>query len=771
MASSVSNTGGKLRLFSDGANVAAVKQEVPTASPRVRHGLDIVIERGPVWFRCGSLDGYDDYITETRLGTGTHRLSFIPLGLTVTATTASFWVEFWSLASSERVVASIAIAPSGDMVLPTPWAEADLPRLKFAQSADVLFVTSGKGIHQRIERRGAFSWSITSARVTDGPFLTQNTNEQKTLTPSVKIGNGTLTASRPIFKAGHIGSMWQLTHSSQTVAKSLAGPDQFTDPIRVTGLAPERTIKINITNGWVGSLTLQRSVGNPDNWIDTAYVYSANAVTSYADGYDNQLIYYRLGFKGSDFTSGTADVELTFAGGITIGRCLVTKVVSRYVCEIEVIKGFGNTTPSTEWAEGAWSDQQFWPRAICLSDGRLMLGDADLFWGSVSNAFESFKIGENAADAISRAVATGDMNRINWLMALNRLIAGTGGAVAQIKASALDEPITPTNLTVHDISTMGVADVEPAKIDNRAVFVDRSGWRVSQLSAGERGELGVSPLMRLHRYIGKPGINQLAVARQPDTRVFMVRADGQLLCLLYDPSDNAIGWSRLITDGIVESVEVLPGPGEDRVFVMVRRTIGGVQKRFLERFDPMLLEAASAANTIDSYVRYDGATPITELTGLGHLEGRQVVVWADKACYGRLTVAGGKITLPKPLLAVRAGLPYTGSYRASKLAYAAQAGTSVNQQKRLTHIGLLLLDALPGALEYGTDFETMDRLADRSLALHYDAGPGLFSGESDQFPVPGGHGRDKRLCLRATSEGGPVTVQGFVLGLTVNERI
>ena len=77
---------------------------------------------------------------------------------------------------------------------------------------------------------------------------------------------------------------------------------------------------------------------------------------------------------------------------------------------------------------------------------------------------------------------------------------------------------------------------------------------------------------------------------------------------------------------------VLPGDSgdeEDHVFYLVNRTIGGATKRYLEQmaFEEDCI-GATVTKLADSFVAYSGAAT-TSITGLDHLEGKQVVVWAD----------------------------------------------------------------------------------------------------------------------------------------------
>ena len=77
----------------------------------------------------------------------------------------------------------------------TPYLEADLPNLKFAQSADVMYICHPNYSIRKLSRTAHTSWTITEVPFDNGPFLDHNTSET-TLTASATTGNAiTITAS------------------------------------------------------------------------------------------------------------------------------------------------------------------------------------------------------------------------------------------------------------------------------------------------------------------------------------------------------------------------------------------------------------------------------------------------------------------------------------------------------------------------------------------------------------------------------------------------
>ncbi len=147
------------------------------------------------------------------------------------------------------------------------------------------------------------------------------------------------------------------------------------------------------------------------------------------------------------------------------------------------------------------------------------------------------------------------------------------------------------------------------------------------------------------------GASDLAWAQHPHRVLWVARSDGLLVGLTLMLDQDVIAWHRHpMVNGAVESVCVVPSPSEssDRLWMVVRREIEGVQVRYVE-YLTAVHEPESATDLdgycyLDSSVVYAGA-PTTVLTGLGHLEGQSVAVWGDGVDCGDYEVDGGEITL------------------------------------------------------------------------------------------------------------------------------
>jgi hypothetical protein len=742
---------GSMSLVGTGTDSAIRRQEVTVTETGTEHALRIIISRGPVTFRVGTSAGGQQYIDDTNLGVGTHSLAFTPTG--------NFHIQFANRSINAALVDSIAIEGSGTMELTAPWATADLDLLRFDQSGDIIYVACTGYQQRKIERRDTRSWSIVKYAPTDGPFRTENTGPI-TLTPSALTGNITLTASKDLFKSTQVGGLYSITSVGQTVTADVSAENTFTESIRVVGInAASRAFTYVIEGTWVGTVNLQRSYDNAV-WADVGgtHVHTANTSKSYDDELDNQTVYYRIGIKTGDYGSGTAELSITLEAGSIRGVVRLTAFSSAQSVSAEVLKALGGTSASDVWAEGAWSDYRGWPSAVAFHEGRLWWAGKDKFFGSVSDAFESFDPDTEGDSApISRSIGFGPVDSVSWLVTNQRLLAGTDGAVIECSSSSQNEVLTPTNFKPVPAATQGCARIAAVKIDDRTVFVQQSQLRVYELAyAIERNGSALEDLTVLCPEIGSTGISRIAVQRQPDTRLHCVLDDGTVAVMVLDKAENVICWVKVETDGLVEDVCVLPGTVEDSVYYIVARTIGGVTYRFHEKWALESEARGAAVNKIaDSFV-YAAAASST-ITGLDHLEGEEVVAWGGGAYLGEFTVSGGSITLHASTTYTHrcAGLTYQARFKSTKLAYVADARrgqSALNRRKRINAIGLILVDTHAEGLQFGPDFDNLDYmpLTEGYAEVDGDAIHSTYDEDPISFPL-GNWSTDARLCLQATA--------------------
>lgn len=751
-------TGGYLALLGDGTAAAIRDQQVTVNEANTEHALRISLTRGPVILRVGSTSGGDEYISETTLGAGTHSLAFTPSG--------NFYIRLMNRRSFTALVDSVAVEGAGTVELSVPYQSTDLALIRMTQSGDVLYVACADYQQRKIERRAARSWSVVLYEPETGPFRNVNTSPV-TLAPSALTGDITLTASKALFRTSSVGALYRIQSSGQTVTESINADNTFSDPIRVAGVEGQRAFGITITGTFTATVTLQYSVAEPGSWVDVT-TYTTEQSLSYNDDLDNQIIYYRIGVKSGDFSSGPVVVTLTYTSGSITGVARVTAYTSSTVVDAIVLTDFGATTASSDWWESTWSDRRGWPSAVALYEGRLWWFGGDKAIGSISDAFEDFDDNfEGDAGPINRSIGEGPVDSICWALPMQRLIIGTQGAEFSARSSSFDEPLTPTNFNIKPASTQGSKLVNAVRVDSLGIFTQRSGQRLYQLSYNlDQNDYRSEDLTVGVPDLNEVGIVHIAVQRQPDTRIHCVRSDGTAAVLIFDSGENVICWVELETDGDIEDVCVMPGTSEDAVYYVVSRSGG----RYIEKW---ALEAECRGGTLnkqaDSFVVYSGAATTT-ITGLAHLEGQTVVAWGAGKDLGTYSVSGAQITgLPEAVTGAIVGLEYEARFKSAKQAFGAVMGTPLNQRKRIDHVGLILADTHYQGLEFGPDFTTMDSLP--LVERHEEtAGDTVWeSYDEDLIEFPGEWSTDSRICLRARAPR-PATVLACTVSMVTNDK-
>ncbi|BBP51249.1 hypothetical protein PHLH3_08750 [Pseudomonas sp. St386] len=753
---------GAMSLAGTGPNAAIRRQEVTVSldDANKQHALRIVVSRGPVLLRVGSTAGADNFLREVSLRPGVHSITFTP--------STNFHISLMNRTINAALVESIAVEAAGPVVVPAPWAETDLYRLRHTQSGDVIFVACDGYQQRRIERRSGNSWSVVLYTSSTGPYMLENTSNT-TITASGLVGNITLNSSTPIFRTTNVSSIYKISSVGQKVTATITGDNQFSDPIRITGVGGTRIFTRSVTGAFTATVRLQRSVGAVGAWEDIES-FTIPTAGSFNDELDNQIIFYRIGVKTGEYTSGTISVQLIYSLGSITGVARVTAFVNETQVQAEVLKALGGTTATEVWSEGAWSDRRGWPTSTALYEGRLWWAGKDKNWGSVSDAFDNFDPEtEGDSGPINRNIGSGPVDTINWLLPLQRLVIGGQGAEISARSSSFDEPLTPDNYNIKECSTQGSAAVAGIKVDSLGLFVQKSGTKLFELTFdGNVYDYSSAELTLLCPEIGEPSIDLLAVQRQPDTRVHCVRGDGKVAILVYDKLENVRCFVMFETDGEVEDVAVLPGNVEDNVYYIVKRTINGSVVRFYEKWAREAeCRGGQISKCADAHVVYQGL-PTKMIGGLSHLEGKVVTVWADGDDVGDKTVSGGNITLDVAASNVVAGLGYRARFKSSKLAYASSLGAALLQKKRISQIGFVLADTHRKGVRFGQDFETLDDLPDienyqtptESVWADYD---------NETIEFPGSWDTDARICLEAASPR-PATVLGAVFVIETNDK-
>ena len=567
----------------------------------------------------------------------------------------------------------------------TPYTTAQLFDLKFAQSADVMYITHPSHEVEKLSRTGHTAWTLTDVDFTKGPMQDANTTTT-TLNPG------------------------------------------------------------------------QSAVG-------TGIALVASAVTGINSG---------SGFLSTDVG------RFVFLSG---GYAKITAVTNTTNATIEILVALSGASATADWRLGAFSDTTGHPSCVTFFEQRLVFAGTtnqpQTVFFSKSGDYENMdaNIGGTVADddAIIYTIASNQVNAIRFMTATRTLIIGTAGGEFTVSGGGTDNAITPTNILIKKQSNHGAANVDAIAVGNATLFLQRAKRKIRELAYNFDVDGYIAPDMTiLAEHISEGGLTQLAYQQEPNQIIYAVRGDGELVALTYQREQQVTAWHRHIFGGsfgsgnaVCESVAVIPTDDtEYEVYVIVKRTINGVTRRFVEfinNFDFTETDNTTF-NFLDSALAYSGSA-VTTISGLDHLEGQTVSILANGATHPDKTVSNGSITLDRSSTNVKVGLSYSSILQTMRLDAGSQNGTSQGKTKRIYEITIRLFESV--GVEVGESLDNMERIPFRTSSDPMDQGIPPFTGDK-AVEFRGNYDTDGFIFVRQTQPL-PLTILSLYPELQTND--
>ncbi|MBD1601988.1 hypothetical protein [Pseudomonas typographi] len=237
-------------------------------------------------------------------------------------------------------------------------------------------------------------------------------------------------------------------------------------------------------------------------------------------------------------------------------------------------------------------------------------------WMSRTSDFHNFGYSDPSRDddGIEITLASREVNQIRHLVSLRELLALTSGAEWSITA-ADESGVTPDSISAIPQSYVGTNSVIPAVYGNTALYVQARGGKLATLAYNYVADGFVAQdvsVLSSHLMRGYT-LDDMAFTLAPNGVVWIVRNDGALLGFTFMADQQVYAWHRHDTDGVFESVASVPEGDEDVLYAIVKRTINGVTKRYIERMASRQLTkygsgdyAYDRAFFVDCGLTYDG---------------------------------------------------------------------------------------------------------------------------------------------------------------------
>ena len=411
------------------------------------------------------------------------------------------------------------------------------------------------------------------------------------------------------------------------------------------------------------------------------------------------------------------------------------------------------------------------PSVVAFFEQRLVFANTNnnpqTLWFSKNGDYTNFTVGTADDDALIYTIASNQSNAIRFLSSTAVLTVGTSGG-EYVLTSTSDGPITPTTTLIRKYSNYGSAKITPVQVADVTLFVQRGNRKMREFKFVGNVNVGgysAPDMTILAEHITNGGIVDMAYQQEPDSIVWIVRDDGTLVGMTYRREEEVVAWHKHVIGGefsggqaVVESIATLPtDTGEDELFMIVKRTINSVTRRYIEKMNVFDFGSdTTAAFFVDSGLQYSGGAT-TSLLGLYHLEGETLQVLANGAAHPDKAVASGGVGLDFSSTTAAVGYGYTSNIQTLRIESGSVDGTSQGKPKRIHAITVRLYQTV--GVEIGNDSGEIDRIPFRDSSMAMDQAVPLFTGDKD-IEFAGGFDDDDRVYIKQ-DQALPLTVLAF----------
>ena len=680
----------------------------------------VVQPHGPVARRPGTyfVSEVKDSANETRL---------IPFSF---STQQTYILEFGNLYIRFYKDQGQIVSGGSAYEIASPYTSAQVEQIKFAQSADIMYLCHPDHPTKKLSRTGHTSWTITNVTFRNGPFEDENITDTIFTASAIK-GTITITANSTVginngsgFVSTDIG---RLIHVGQENGNAI-----------ITAINSTTSVAATVTDDQPLSTTTPGTLAKDISASDTTIpVDGADSFpTSGTILVENEYISY-TGKNGEDLTGATRAVNGSSAAAHKAG-----------------IRVYNNSiTPTTEWSLGYFSETTSYPKTVSFFEQRLVFAGSttspQTIWFSKSGDYENFSAGTNDDNAMIYTIASNQVNAIQSIKSTRTLIVMTTGGEFTVSSGTGADAVTPTNINIRKQSTYGSSGVDAIAIGNATVFVQRAKRKLRELAYNFDSDSYVAPdLVILAEHITYSGIKYMDYQQEPFSIVWCVRNDGKLIGMTYNRLQDVVAWhSHNLggTDAKVKSISIIDNDGtEDEVWLIVERTINGSTKKYIEYMTPYDFDSnLEQFHFVDSGLSYSGAATST-ISGLNHLEGQTVAIITNGATHPDKVVSGGAITLDRTATNVKVGLNYVSTLQTMRLDEGYK-GTDQTKTKRIYDVALRFYETV-GA-KVGPNETNLEEIPFRDSSASMSAPVPLFSGDKE-IEFPSDYGTDGFVLVK-----------------------
>jgi len=668
----------------------------------------------------------------------------------------------------------------------SPYLEAELFDLKFAQSADVMYICHPNHEVEKLSRTGHTSWSLTDVDFTNGPYLDTNISTT-TLNPgSHTVGTGVaLVAS----------AVTGINNGSGFVSTDVGRLVRFRDGYgKITGVTDTTNATITIIKD-LGSATASTdwslgafsdTTGHPScvTFFEQRLVFAATLNNP-------QTVYFS---KSGDYENMDANIGGTIADDDSI----IYTIASNQVNAIRFMTATRTLIIGTAGGEfavsGGGADNAITPTNILIKKqsnhgaanvDAIAVGNATLFLQRARRKIRelayNFDVdGYIAPDMtiLAEHITEGGLTQVAYQQEPNQIIYATreDGELVGLTYQR-EQQVTAWHRHIFGgrfgVATLTVSDYANIANGTKITLTKSDGTTVDFNST--TGTAGTNEF--------KTETNNNTTATNLKTAInahanFTATVSSAVVTIT-ETAHEATGYltiksfdsTRLTSTSegkaVVDSVAVVPTDDKEyQTWVIVKRTINGATKRYVEYLNELDFDETdnTSFNFLDSALSYSGSAA-TNISGLAHLEGQVVAILADGSTHPNKTVSSGAITLDRSAKDVKVGLAFTSLLQTMRLDAGSQDGTSQGKTKRIYDITVRMFETI--GIEVGPNLDDMERIPFRSSADLMDEGIPPFTGDKE-IEFRGNYETDGFIYVRQTQPL-PFTILSLYPRLVTND--
>jgi len=629
----------------------------------------------------------------------------------------------------------------------SPYATADLPQLKFAQKADIMYIDHPDYSPRKLTRFGDGTWTLTTYTRTDDPF------EETAITNISNANPGQVTTD-----AAHgfedddqvlindVSGMTEVNNTVYTITKIDA--TNYTIGVDTSAYTPYDSGGVNLLDGnapatcgfYGGRLFHGGSANDPDVLYGSMSPDTGTGETRYetfttgADP-DDAVVYALTSASTSSvdrirFFMGTRQFLAvgTFAGMLKVNGGSDATPISGTAIESYPVDNFGvaDIMPLNFGTDIIYVQRG---GEVVYSFKYTLLNDG---WRSEDETIQSDEITEGGIKQV--AYQQGNPNQIWAAMNDGRLLSFVYNDGEEV--SAWNEHLTGVGGAASVLTV--AAQPQTDNKDRVWVAVERE---INGVTRRYVEYLAKNPRIpeRTDFYTGSTADDE-----EDDTTKYQN-------LMFYAQKRQVHLDSSLSLDTTVEDISITPGAttGEDIIFLAGASIFSAddVLRKIVVKFDEgteqgiaviteymnetqvkcKILQDFASTHTIDG-----GGWYFTQDTieGLDHLEGETVSIIADGGYHPDETVVNGTITLDAQVTYAIIGLPYIGRVKTMPLELLLSTGITPGKFKSVNKVNLQFRNTL--GVSYGTDPYDMQRIGFREGPQLTDRPTFLFNGMKEQ---------------------------------------